>query len=37
VSRQDTVNGRARPPRRQLFKLARAGGAWQRVSMGPLK
>jgi hypothetical protein len=37
VTRQDTVNGRAQPTRRQLFRLARAGGSWTLVSMGPLK
>jgi hypothetical protein len=37
VARQDTVNGRPQARRRQLFRLARSGGAWRLVSMAPLK
>jgi tetratricopeptide (TPR) repeat protein len=34
VSRQDTINGRPMPSQPQTFRLARAGGTWQIVSMG---
>jgi hypothetical protein len=37
VLRQDTINGRAAKPRRQVFRLARAGSAWRIVSMNTLK
>jgi serine/threonine-protein kinase len=37
VLRQDTINGRAAKPRRQVFRLARAGSAWRIVSMSTLK
>jgi len=34
ITRQDTINGQAHPPRQQTVRLSQRGGAWTIDSMG---